>query len=154
MTRTFRGLQLILVMALALFSTGASDVSARYNALGHKMMCICGCNQVLIECNHVGCQDSRRMLAELQMNLSNGDSDIPILRKFQAEYGAIAMAAPMFTRFNNTVWIAPPLFLLIGIAIILVLVLRWRSPAISVTSANNVSDLTEIRNHIRKETEL
>jgi len=34
---------------------GAGDNSRRIDRLGHQMMCVCGCNQILLECNHVGC---------------------------------------------------------------------------------------------------
>jgi len=60
-----RSAQLV-VLTLAVFTLlGAGDQSARFNDLGHKMMCVCGCNQILLECNHVGCAYSERMRAEL-----------------------------------------------------------------------------------------
>jgi cytochrome c-type biogenesis protein CcmH/NrfF len=154
MTKLYRSMQICLLFAVAVFLTGASDTDGRYTSLGHKMMCTCGCNQVLIECNHVGCQSSRRMLADLHTDLSRGDSDISILRAFQAEYGPIAMAAPMFTTFNHTVWIAPPLFLLIGIGIIVLLVRKWKRQRVSRPLTQFSGDVSEIHNRIRKETEL
>ncbi|HEX3438320.1 MAG TPA: C cytochromes biosynthesis protein, partial [Pseudacidobacterium sp.] len=45
---------------LLVFTMGSADTAARYNDLGHKMMCACGCGQILIECNHLGCPDSER----------------------------------------------------------------------------------------------
>jgi len=51
-----RWLQLTLLFILGIFTMGASgDVSSRFNSIGHKMMCVCGCGQILLECNHVGC---------------------------------------------------------------------------------------------------
>jgi hypothetical protein len=46
---------------LALFATaplliaplGAQQLSDRAKQVGGKFMCMCGCNQVLTECNHV-----------------------------------------------------------------------------------------------------
>jgi len=44
------------VLVLMVFAfLGASDEGARFNSLGHKLMCVCGCSQILLECNHVGC---------------------------------------------------------------------------------------------------
>ena len=61
----YRLLQL-LVLALAIpFLAGASNDEARFNAIGHKMMCSCGCSQILLECNHVGCTQSDKMRNEL-----------------------------------------------------------------------------------------
>ncbi len=152
--RLLRVSQLVLVGLLALLSTGAVDPGARYNTLGHKMMCVCGCNQVLIECNHVGCQDSRRMLTELQIAVNRGDGDTQILKAFQAEYGATALAAPMFTRFNQVAWLAPPLVLLLGMVAIVVLVRKWRLGTVDMPDLSDTPGFLEIRNQIRKETEL
>src|SRR5438477_8697949 len=58
---------------------GAGDEDARFSTVGHKMMCVCGCNQVLLECNHVGCRYSDRMRGELSSALSRADSDDLVL---------------------------------------------------------------------------
>ena len=63
---------LILTAAVFLFM-GAGDDSARFKDLGHRMMCTCGCGQVLLECNHVGCQSSEKMRNELLAALDKGD---------------------------------------------------------------------------------
>jgi cytochrome c-type biogenesis protein CcmH/NrfF len=152
--RLLRASQLVLVGLLVLLSTGSADRTARYSTLGHKMMCVCGCNQVLIECNHVGCQDSRQMLTELGVDVSRGDSDNAILRSFQAKYGAIALAAPMFTRFNESAWLAPPLVLFLGMGVIVVLVRKWRFHTVDMPAVSETPDFIQIRNQIRKETEL
>ena len=56
--------QLLLIALLAMLFLGA-DTDARFNKLGHQLMCMCGCNQILLECNHVGCTYSDRMRNEL-----------------------------------------------------------------------------------------
>ncbi len=152
--RLLRISQVALIFLLALFSIGATNPKPRYDALGHKMMCVCGCNQVLIECNHVGCQDSRRMLDQLSMKLSNGDSDTAILKAFHDEYGAIALAAPMFGGFSQAAWLAPPLVLLLGMGVIVVLVRKWRFQTVAMPAVSKSPGFIQIRNEIRKETEL
>ena len=39
--------------------------------LGHKLMCKCGCNQILLECNHVGCSYSTKMRDQLMAGLTD-----------------------------------------------------------------------------------
>ena len=95
MTRGFlkRSAQL-LVLTLAVFTLlGAGDQSARVNDLGHRMMCVCGCNQILLECNHVGCAYSERMRAELVAAVDRGDNDDLTLQGFVQKYGTTVMAA-------------------------------------------------------------
>ena len=96
------------VVVMAALTMGLADNAVRYNDLGHKMMCVCGCNQILIECNHLGCPDSDRMLGELRTSLSQGQGDDAILVAFQDKYGPTVLAAPMLTKFNMVAWVAGP----------------------------------------------
>ena len=70
-------------------------------------MCMCGCNQVLLECNHVGCTYSDRMRNELTAGLQRGDSDSLVLQSFVQKYGNTVLAAPTTTGFNVVAWIMP-----------------------------------------------
>ena len=84
-------LQIALVALLAVTFMGA-DVDARFNKLGHQLMCMCGCNQVLLECNHVGCAYSDRMRNELTAGLERGDNDSLVAAELCAEvrqHGAV-----------------------------------------------------------------
>src|SRR5208337_35261 len=76
------------------FSLGATDASSRFNDLGHRLMCTCGCAQLLGECNHVGCPNSAGELTELRAGINAGQSDQEILDSFVAKYGAVVLAAP------------------------------------------------------------
>ncbi len=57
-----RASQLALLGILIAVTAGATDSSARFDKDSHEMMCGCSCNQLLGECNHVGCPDSPGML--------------------------------------------------------------------------------------------
>ena len=98
--------QLALIAVMAITLMGA-DVDARFNKLGHQMMCMCGCNQVLLECNHVGCAYSERMRNELTAGLERGDNDSLILQSFVQKYGNTVLAAPTNSGFNIVAWITP-----------------------------------------------
>ena len=149
-----RYLILPLVIVLSVITLGAADTEARYQDLGHKLMCVCGCSEILIECNHVGCPDSDRMLAELRAAIDHGDSNNVILTAFQDKYGPTALAAPMLTKFNIVAWVVPPALLILGLFGTWVLVKRWRmrSAAMPIVEVAPLSD--ELREKIRKETEV
>ena len=66
------------------------------------MMCICSCNQILLECNHVGCPDSDDMRNELMAAVSRGDSDSLVEQAFVQKYGPTVLAAPTNTGFDRT----------------------------------------------------
>ncbi len=155
---TVRSVQLAtLAFAIFLFM-GAGDDTGRFNALGHRMMCTCGCGQVLLECNHVGCQSSDKMRNELQAALERGDNDDLILQGFVQNYGPTVIAAPTSTGFNRVAWIMPFLALALGMAFVVVVVRAWKNkpePALAdgITIPKG-GELDDLRAQARKETEL
>jgi cytochrome c-type biogenesis protein CcmH/NrfF len=160
MTRRFlrRSAQLIAI-ALAVFALlGAGDESARVNDLGHRMMCVCGCNQILLECNHVGCAYSDRMRAELIAAVDRGDNDDLTLQGFVQKYGTTVMAAPTKTGFNRVAWIMPYLVLVLGLAMVTLIVRAWRSRPlvlpVGAVAAVHGAELEYFRDQARKDTEV
>jgi len=144
----------LLVAVLAMGSLGAADSAARYNELGHQMMCVCSCAQILVECNHVGCPDSSEMLAMLRTSIASGTSDRSILEAFQAKYGPTALAAPMLTNFNKVAWIVPPAVLAFGFIGAIVLIRRWRLVNATKAPVAVYAPPSATRDRIRRETEL
>src|SRR3954464_13441742 len=147
-------------VALLVFGTLGSDSSQqRFEKLGHRLMCSCGCNQVLLECNHVGCPASDGMRNELSAGLQKSGSDDSVLDVFVTKYGPIVLAAPTMTGFNRVAWITPYLAFAIGIGLVTFIVREWKyRPAVanSAVSAYMVKDaaLDEMRKRAREETEL
>ncbi len=158
-----RGSQALLLCVLSLVMLGANDSSSRFNRLGHKMICACSCGQVLLECNHVGCPDSDRMIGELQTQIAQGGSDSGVLSWFAGKYGATVLAAPMRGGFDNVAWIAPfAVFVLatLGTAL-LVKVWKRRTDKLLLAQAgtaprHNLQGRggSDLRDRIRREMEL
>lgn len=106
------------IALLAAMMLGADAGETRFSRLGHQMMCVCSCGQILLECNHVGCLDSDRMIGELRDQLASGSADKSILDWFTAKYGATVLAAPIRGGFDTVAWVAPAvLFLLAGVGV-------------------------------------
>jgi cytochrome c-type biogenesis protein CcmH len=133
-----------------------ADTDARFTKLGHQLMCMCGCNQVLLECNHVGCQYSDRMRNELTAGLERGDSDSLVLQSFVQKYGSTVMAAPSGGGFNVVAWIMPFAVFAVATLLTIWLVRAWKSRAVAqpVASPNLAPEqLDELRRKARQETE-
>ena len=147
------------LLCLAVFSlTGASDPATRFNELGHQMMCICSCNQILLECNHVGCPDSDGMRNELMAAVSRGDSDSLVEQSFVQKYGPTVLAAPTTSGFDRTAWIVPFVALALGLGIVVLVIRSWKNrpaPAIAdgLRPVRGV-ELEQFRDQARKETDL
>ncbi len=144
-----------LVCLLTVVMLGA-DPSSRFNKLGHQMMCACGCGQILLECNHVGCPDSDRMIGELRAQISGGGSDAAVLSWFETKYGATILAAPIRGGFDNVAWIAPMavfLFATVGVGFLIRMwVTRSRQQMPVIAAGPAVGD-DALRERIRRETE-
>ena len=56
-------LAMFAAVPLLITPVGAQQLSERAKQVGGKFMCMCGCNQVLTGCNHVGCSTSSAMLS-------------------------------------------------------------------------------------------
>jgi cytochrome c-type biogenesis protein CcmH/NrfF len=151
-----RVLQIAAVFVAATFLLGADPSGVRFENLGHKLMCRCGCNQILLECNHVGCAYSEKMRQELMAGLQGPDSDDLVLQRFVQEYGGVVLAAPPATGFNRVAWITPFAALGAGIFAVVWVVRRWRSaspPPPAAPSGGSV-EIDLFRERARKETEL
>jgi len=153
-----RSLQAALLCLAVFACLGASDEGARFTSLGHKLMCVCGCSQVLLECNHVGCTYSDRMRGELMASIDRGENDDLALQDFVQKYGPTVLAAPTATGFNRVAWIMPFLALVLGVMTTIFIVLAWRKrPALA--SPGGVlpvsgAELERFRTQARKDTDL
>lgn len=133
---------------------GVGDDPVRVERLGHQLMCACGCNQILLECNHVGCAYSTSMRNEL-ITAVGRENDRGVLQWFVEKYGATVLAAPPNTGFNRLAWIMPYLALLAGVGAIILIVRVWRSrsPAAAAlpTPSTESPELDSFREQVRRE---
>jgi cytochrome c-type biogenesis protein CcmH len=111
----------------------------RAKALSMRMMCVCGCNQILGVCNHVGCTYSHDMLKEIDTRMARNESDDLTIQAFVQEYGAAVMLLPEARGFNLWVWIMPVLAVIGGIFVVRVILVRWRREAVHAGPAPPVS---------------
>ena len=172
--RVARLAQAALLLCAMTLLLGAGDPDARFKDLGHHMMCTCGCGQVLLECNHVGCQSSDRMRGELAVALGMSNdggasgvnpeggagnaTDDAIYKWFAQKYGQTVIAAPATTGFSRVAWIMPFLALFLGVAGLVALVRIWKNrPAPALAGGIQIPtgpELDRFRAQAQKETDL
>src|SRR5258707_11258725 len=115
-------------LCLAIFILiGSGDEAARFDHLGHQLMCICSCRQILLECNHVGCPDSDGMRNELMAAVSRGDSDSLLEQAFVQKYRPTVLAAPTTKGFDRAAYIVPPVGLILGFGLIVLVIRSWKN---------------------------
>ena len=121
-------------------------------------MCICSCNQILLECNHVGCPDSDGMRNELMAAVTRGDSDSLVQQSFVQKYGPTVLAAPTTSGFDRTAWIMPAVALFLGFGIVVLVVRSWKNrPAPAIADGLRPirgPELEQFRDQARKDTDV
>jgi cytochrome c-type biogenesis protein CcmH len=120
------------LLAIALFAVLpllAQQQADRVKQVGGKFLCMCGCSQILTQCNHVGCTMSSSMLKELGTMVSRGDSEDKITQTFVQEFGTTVYAEPPKTGFSLVAWLMPVFYFLIGAAIVVFFINKWRKQA-------------------------
>jgi len=156
-----------LIVLSALMLMGASNSSSapkdfdpggrRFDRLGHNLVCMCGCGQIMLECNHVGCSSSDKMRAELATAIAGGEDNEQIMAGFVDKYGPVVLAAPTTTGFNRVAWIMPAAVLIAGLITVALVVRAWkhRTPVpVADASGATEGDMDEFRRRAREETSL
>jgi cytochrome c-type biogenesis protein CcmH len=147
----------VVCLALAIFPA-AGDNSSRVDKLGHKLICMCGCGQVLLECNHYGCPYLTPEHQELVAAVDRGANDQATLNQFVDKYGPTVLAAPPYSGFNRVVWLAPYCALALGLFGVVLVARNWKVRATVQTRPKSApaanSDVDRFREQARKETDL
>jgi cytochrome c-type biogenesis protein CcmH/NrfF len=149
-------LKLLLLPCLVVLLMGADNQEARFQNLGNKIMCTCSCAQMLLKCNHVGCQNSARMISELRMNVQRTSSDEEVLNWFRKTWGVTAVVEPSTHGFELMAWILPVAGLGLGLLLVMLLVRNWKLRTAPIAPADIHLDdqLETLRARARRETEV
>jgi cytochrome c-type biogenesis protein CcmH/NrfF len=145
--------QALLLAVAVCFSTGATNATLRFDDLGHRLMCTCGCAELLGECNHVNCPESGQMRDELGAAIASGATDEQILSSFAAKYGATVLAAPTTHGFDLVAWIAPVAVFLAALMGTILLIRHWSISRPELPASASDPAINALRDKIRRETE-
>ena len=151
-----RALRMLLVPCALVLLMGADNQEARYQRLGDKIMCACGCSQMLLKCNHVGCQYSAKMIQELRTQVATTGNDDEVLNWFRKNWGVTAVVEPSTHGFELLAWILPAAGLGGGLLLVAFLIRNWklRSAPVAAADLNLGPELEAMRARARQETDL
>lgn len=79
------------------------------------------------------CGTKAEMKAYIQKEIAGGKNETTILQDLTLRYGVQVLTAPPAKGFNLAVWILPGIGLLAGLAVVVVVVRRWRGTPSIVT---------------------
>jgi cytochrome c-type biogenesis protein CcmH len=115
-------------LLMAVVALGAAT-QPTVKSLGDALICQCGCNQTVNECNHLECPSQAEMRAMAAKEIAAGKDETTILQDFVLRYGVKVLASPPTQGFNIAVWILPGIGLLTGLGLVVFIVRRWRMPS-------------------------
>jgi cytochrome c-type biogenesis protein CcmH/NrfF len=146
--------QVLVLLCTVGFLMGADN--PRYENIGGKIMCTCGCGQMLLKCNHVGCPNSEKMQRQLRAQIAATNDDEQVLNFFRTEWGVTTVVEPGHHGFELLAWILPFAGLGLGIFLVVLVVRKWRRRPVEGASANANLDphLEALRARARQETEI
>jgi cytochrome c-type biogenesis protein CcmH len=132
----------------------------RAKQVGMKLMCVCGCAQVLVQCNHLNCPSSTPELKELDERIAGGASDDMIIQDFVQGYGVQVLSSPPNTGFNRVAWLLPSVVFALGLGLIALVINHWRKRPVPATTTAQSSQvgispeaLARARQKVDRETE-
>src|SRR6267143_3945687 len=144
--RAIAGITMLAMLAMApllIVPVGAQQLSDRAKHIGGKFMCMCGCSQVLTECNHLGCSTSASMLKALNQSLSRGNTEDAITQMFVQEFGTQVYAEPPKSGFSLVAWVLPSVYLFVGAGVVIFVIASWRKrPAQQVSLAGGAPGIS------------
>ena len=151
-----RGAGLLILPLMAVLLMGADNQEARYRKLGSKIMCTCGCAEMLLQCDHVGCPNSDRMTHQLRANVQTMSNDEEVLDWFRNTWGVTAVVEPRTHGFELLAWVLPAAGLGLGLLLVVVLIRTWkmRPAPVAAADVHLAPDLEALRDRARRETEI
>jgi cytochrome c-type biogenesis protein CcmH/NrfF len=148
-----------LVLLSAALAAPALAENERAKQIGGKFMCMCNCNQVLTQCNHVGCTVSTAMLKQLDQRVARGDSEAAITQGFVQEFGTQVYAEPPKSGISLVAWSLPSIYLAMGTVLVVMVIWRWRvrthlrPAAANMPPGMSAGRLEDVRRRVARETE-
>jgi len=123
------------ICMLAAMAGKAAAAKPTLESVGSGLICQCGCNGIISQpCQHYECAYHAEMRAMIQKEIAEGKDEAAIRQDFILRYGVQVLAVPPAKGFNLTIWILPGIGLLAGLALVIVIVRRWRKP-VAVTAS-------------------
>lgn len=133
------GIIFFLMLILLPVSLAKAD-STTVRDVAREIICQCGCNMVLDNCEMAVCAWRDRNSAVIKEKLTQGQSKTEIVQFFVLRYGEGVMAEPPKRGFNLTAWLSPFAVLLAGGVMTYLALRAWvrrgrRSQASAITEA-------------------
>ena len=106
---------------------GSDPYDAAFRRVSNGLLCQCGCNYLVLSCNHVDCSSATYIRKTIRTALEAGQTEEAILASFVEQYGPKILPEPPRKGFSWMAWIMPFLALALGGGAVSYVLWRWKS---------------------------
>ena len=110
-----------MALLLGFFAAGSASlaqdstsIEAAFRRVSNRLLCQCGCNYMVLSCNHLECPSATYIRRVIHTSLEAGKSEDAIVAGFVEEYGVRVLPEPPKKGFAWMAWIMPFLGLALG----------------------------------------
>ncbi len=90
------------------------ESEAAFRQVSNRLLCQCGCNYMVLSCNHLECPSATYIRKTIKASLAEGKNEDVIVASFVEQYGAQILPEPPLRGFALMAWVMPFLALLLG----------------------------------------
>ncbi len=130
-------------LAISLAFVALASAAVPYSQLrqvGDRVSCQCGCSYTVGSCNMLNCHFRDPILQEIGAGLEAGKPEDEVLEGVYEKYGSETRVEPRNEGFGRIGWIAPFASLLVGLALIPMVLRRWRRTTSARSRASDVPE--------------
>jgi cytochrome c-type biogenesis protein CcmH len=113
----------------------ADPIDAEVYQIGKRLMCQCSCGSTVADCNMLYCHFGEPVRAEIREGVVAGLAPEVIIDKLVAQYGSIILGEPPVDGFGAVGWTMPFIAVLAGLAIVPIVISRWRKNQLAAEAA-------------------
>lgn len=119
------GALLIAILLGLLLAVPASASSITAEDVAEELVCQCGCNSVLANCEHEVCMVRDAMMDSITQQLAQGKAKGEIIQSLVDQYGQQVLAAPPRRGFDLVAWVLPFVGIALGGGVIYLMLRVW-----------------------------
>ena len=93
---------------------GERESEVAFRRVSNRLLCQCGCNYMVLSCNHLDCPSATYIRKTIKTSLADGMSEDVIVANFVDQYGVQILPEPPLHGFSLMAWVMPFLALLLG----------------------------------------
>ena len=100
---------------------------AAFRRVSDRLLCQCGCNYMVLSCNHLDCSSATYIRKTIRTSLAKGKTEDEIVASFVEQYGARILPEPPKKGFSWMAWIMPFAALVLGGGAVSYVLWLWKT---------------------------